>query len=255
VVRLGPHLELLARASHRQHQPPAGLELIEERPRHVVRRRRDHDDVERALLGPATIAVADAQAHVVIAETVEAGARALGHRRYDLDGEHGARDLVENRRLIARAGADLEHALAALESRGLGHERHDVGLRDGLVVADGQGRVAIGGVAQLLRHELVARHGAHGREHERILHAASHDLLRDHAVPGFGETGTEGGVRNRIHVFSFRVRAHFRPLSGRRPLADAKGTQNAARQGSDPPRETCAGRCGMNGQIGFLRLL
>jgi len=237
VIRLGPHLELLARLAHREHEPSARLELIEQRARHVIRRRRDHDHVEGAFFGPSAIAVAAAQAHVLIAEAVEILPRALGDRGNDLDREHRARDLVEHRRLIARAGSDLEHLLAALQPARLGHERDDVGLGNGLVVPDGQRAVAIRGIAQLLRNEFVPRHGAHGRENQRVFHATRHDLLGDHAVASFGESGAFR-QRSSHSDSSFRV-SERSPCAA---LARMPRTRKMPREGCGPPRALAPAR-------------
>ena len=47
----------------------------------------------------------------------------------------------------------------------LDHARDDVRLRDGLPRLDGQRRILIGEFLQMLRHEGLARHRAHGGKH------------------------------------------------------------------------------------------
>ena len=65
----------------------------------------------------------------------------------------------------------------------LGHERDDVGLRDGLLVADRQRRIVVGVGALRLGHEQVAWHPAHGVEHARGANVAGRELLLDHPKP------------------------------------------------------------------------
>jgi hypothetical protein len=62
------------------HHPPAGLQLVDQRLRHVIRAGRDDDPVERRLLRPAGIAVAGAHGDVAIAELrkLRSPARASG---------------------------------------------------------------------------------------------------------------------------------------------------------------------------------
>ena len=129
--------------------------------------RRGHDDrVERRGLGPAVVTVAEARLHAVVAEPREPPAGLPGQRLHDLDGVDLCGQLREHRRLISRAGADLEGAPAWLDLEQVGHERNDVGLRDGLAVTDGQGAVRVGGGARLLGNELVPRH-PFDRSHHR----------------------------------------------------------------------------------------
>jgi hypothetical protein len=64
----------------------------------------------------------------------------------DLDPDSGCHNsnCCQDGGLIAGAGADLEHAVRRPGIERLRHERHDEGLRKGLVVADGQGPVGVG---------------------------------------------------------------------------------------------------------------
>ena len=90
------------------------------------------------------------------------------------------RDLREHCRRVARAGADLEHRLAALQQQCFGHQRDDVWLRDRLAFLDRQGRVVVGELAQVRRQECLARHAAHCVEDERGADTAVHDLPVHH---------------------------------------------------------------------------
>ena len=66
--------------------------------------------------------------HVAAAEARERGAGALRELRVDLDRVHRVRQAREDGGLIAGAGADLQHALAAFQRQKLRHQRDDIGL-------------------------------------------------------------------------------------------------------------------------------
>ena len=72
-----------------------------------------------------------------------------------------AAQFSQHGRLIAAAGADLQGA--ALRSRlgQLGHQGHDVRLRDGLPFADRQGAVFVGQRPDHLRYEPLPVDSAH----------------------------------------------------------------------------------------------
>ena len=135
------------------------------------------------MLGPSEVAVAGPYLHVAITEGRQPFARLLRQRRHDLDRIHLFRESSEDRRLVAGSGPDLEDAVLGPHVERLGHERHDVGLRDGLIVADREGRIAVGLITQRLRHEEVARHCEHRLEHPRAADIASPQLFVDHAPP------------------------------------------------------------------------
>ena len=73
-----------------------------------------------------------------------------------------------HRRLVARAGADLEHLVVRFRARQIGHQRHDVGLRDGLPVADRQAAGSVGISNLVGGNELVAGHPRHDGHHPLI---------------------------------------------------------------------------------------
>ena len=118
----------------------------------------------------------------MVAEPVEHAARPTDQRVDPLDGVDAQTETAEDRRLVAGAGADLQHPLGAFELQGLGHQGDNVGLGDGLAAADGQGKVPVGMGLHGVLDEQVPRHLAHGLEHPRIADAARHQLLLDHAL-------------------------------------------------------------------------
>src|SRR5216684_1606969 len=152
--RLAPELQLLVVrvAPHRNDQPTARSQLIEERRRHGRWGGRDENGVERRRLRPAQRAVADAKLDILVAQLGEDLLRAPGELRHDLDGADGAaerKQLAEDRRLVAAAGAHFQHALFPLELQRLGHGGDDERLRDGLALPDEPAdELALGSIAR-----------------------------------------------------------------------------------------------------------
>ena len=141
--------QLLRQRADRNDHAPAGLELLDQRRRDVVGRRGDDDGVERRRLRPAHVAVADARLDVRIAEPRQRRRRlaARGCRRSRCCGPcrrsppappPGSRSRFRSRAPWLRA-----------ELQQVGHQRHDVGLRDRLPLADRQRPVAVGGALLL----------------------------------------------------------------------------------------------------------
>src|SRR5205823_4249769 len=139
--QLAPELQLLVVRvrSYRDHQASARRELLQQRPRDLLRRRGDQDGVEWRRLRPPFRAVRHPELDVLISELPERPLCPPGELRNDLDGADGGsqrKQLAEDRRLVAAASADLEHALAPLEVKRFGHRSDDVWLRDRLAIAD-----------------------------------------------------------------------------------------------------------------------
>jgi hypothetical protein len=107
----------------------------------------------------------------------------MAERGDDLDGVDLTDQLRQHGRLVAAAGADLQHVVAGLRIDGLGHVGDDERRRDGLPIADGQGHVEIGVLPLAQRHELVAGRAAHGLDHAGVLHPGPGDLVVDHPIP------------------------------------------------------------------------
>jgi hypothetical protein len=76
--------------------------------------------------------------------------------------------LGQDRRLVARTGAELQHHITRLDLEKVGHEGDDQRLRDRLAVADGHRPVGIGFPAPVLGHEEMARQDAHGLQYPFI---------------------------------------------------------------------------------------
>ncbi len=89
--------------------------------------------------------------------------------------------------MIARAGAHFEHFLVSLQPERFGHSGHDVGLRDGLAFADGEGMVFISLREVLWVHELVSRDFQEGLEHARVADVAAAQLPFHHLGAPLGQ--------------------------------------------------------------------
>src|SRR5262249_11667656 len=178
----GQHL--IHGVADRHHHAATLAELLEERGRDRRPAGRDQYPIERRLVGPAEGAATDPYPDIVVAELLEESAGALGQPRQALDRADAPRELGEHGRLIARAGADLENLFLAGELEQLGHEAHDVGLRDRLLLADRQGVIAVGAITQCFLDEEMTRDAPHHREHALFGDLAARKLLLDHARAG-----------------------------------------------------------------------
>ena len=170
-------------AADRDHQSAADGQLPLQGLGHFRAAGRDQDRVERRLVGQALGAVAVNDLGIGVAERLEALARLVGKLLVALDGIDLARDAAQHGGGIARAGAHFEHLVAGIELEQLDHAGDDVGLGDGLPRLDRQRRILIGELRQVLRHERLARHLAHGGEHQRVGDAARLKMPRHHDRP------------------------------------------------------------------------
>ena len=116
---------------------------------------------------------------VLIAERREPGARRIGERAVALDAHHLAREPRQHRGLIARAGADFEHAVLRPHAELLGHVGDHVGLADGLAAGDRQRPVGIGVVREAVVDEVLARHLVERAQHRHVVDAAPAQLEQE----------------------------------------------------------------------------
>jgi hypothetical protein len=126
-----------------------------------IGRRRNHHLVERGVLGPAEIAVRDADFDVGVALSSQQLACPLGQLVDEFDAIHPAGQLGEHRRLVAPAGADFENEIVGLELEEVRHHRNHERLRDRLIKADRQWSIQVSVWLDLEWHELVPRHSGH----------------------------------------------------------------------------------------------
>jgi hypothetical protein len=119
----------------------------------------------------------------------------LRNRRRAFDRVDLLDQLREHGALIARSGTDLEHATRhARFQQGLGHARHDPGLRNRLALADRQRGVFVGARGECFVDEQMPRQLAHHIEHTAVANALGGQAidqtiartLRGHAEPARG---------------------------------------------------------------------
>ena len=130
-----------------------------------------------------------------------AGQRGRGGRaqlRVALDAPHVRGDLREHGRVIARAGADVEHALAAAQAEERDHVGDQRRLADRLPGADRQRAVLPRAVTQILGHEELARH-ARDRLDELLVQPSPaqrvEELVAVHAASGTPDSIASHGGR------------------------------------------------------------
>ena len=102
----------------------------------------------------------------------EAPAGAVDQGRETLDRMNAAAETGEQRRHVAGAGADLEHALPALRLERHEHGRDRAGRRHRLPARQRQGHVGARQVGEAARREQLARDALHGAEHAGVADAA-----------------------------------------------------------------------------------
>jgi hypothetical protein len=131
-------------AADRNNEPAADGELLLEGAGNLRGAGGDEDSLERRGRRPAQGAIANAQGNVVIAEGEKPLSRRISERTMALDGMHAVRNAAHDCGRIPRAGADLQHAIAAAEFGRLDHQCDDVRLRNGLAFANRQRTIVIG---------------------------------------------------------------------------------------------------------------
>jgi hypothetical protein len=99
-----------------------------------------------------------------------------------LNGMHLARQVRQNCRLVARAGANLKDLLLAGKSKQLGHQGNDIRLGDGLPTANWQWTIAISMAAVLRQDEEMARYIPHSLENSPVADIPPEQLLLHHAL-------------------------------------------------------------------------
>ena len=98
-----------SRIAKRHHQPPARLQLREQLMRHMASAGSGQDRIERRFLGKAERSVALDDPDIVVAELFHPLRGERDQLMLPLDRNDTLGDLADDRRGIARPGADLEH--------------------------------------------------------------------------------------------------------------------------------------------------
>ena len=152
-------------------QASSGGELLHEGRRDCRPAGGDEDRVIRGVRAPAERPVAQQDGHVRDARLPERLPGREGEGLDPLDREHLRRERGEERRLVARARADLEHPLPAREAQRFKVAGVCERLRDRLIVPDRERGVLIGPVAQRYRDEPVSRRLGERLEDCEVAHA------------------------------------------------------------------------------------
>ena len=119
---------------------------------------------------------------VAIAETLERRSRFFGKLANTLDRVDFRRDLCQHGRRIAGTRPNFEHPFAALQIQRLRHQRHNIGLGDGLPGSDGERRILIGEFPQTLRKKCLPRNLSQSAEDRCGADATGRDLIFDHVL-------------------------------------------------------------------------
>src|ERR1700731_2194937 len=130
---------------------------MKQRRRNEVRSCGQHDLVEWRVLGPAMVAIAHSGLDIGEAQAVQALFGLCAELLDDFHAVHLACELSEDRRLITKAGADLEHDILGTDVEQIRHQRYNEGLGDRLLPSDRKRHVRIGQWLKLDRHEFVSR--------------------------------------------------------------------------------------------------
>ncbi len=193
-LELGDELQKLRFGrSHRNNQAARFFQLFEERLRQFWSGGGDDDGIEGRMCGKALAAVSHFERNVFIAEPAEDGVGCAGESGVAFDGVHVATEFRQERRLIARAGANFEDGFFGGEIEPFEHEGNDIGLGDGLSFTDGKGVVVVSLSAVGFGDKFVARDAGHCRENALVADAALAELGLDHVVTAVGEVEVENG--------------------------------------------------------------
>ncbi len=177
---------------HRDQHPATRLELLDQRRWNVARCCCDDDRIERRILLPPVIAVADLGLHITVTQILQALLRLLTEWLDDFNGVDRFSKFGEDCRLVSRAGTDFEHSMISFHSHEVGHYRDDIRLGNGLAIPNGKRAVLIGVDDLAWRHKFMAFDFSHRREHTLVKRCSAglktrvsghrHDLLH-HSLP------------------------------------------------------------------------
>ena len=140
----------------------------------------DKDGVEGSVSGETECTVAGEHVDIGITQRGENGARFGSQGRVAFDGENLRGEFCEKSGDVSGTGADFEDGVGRGELKGFEHDGDNVGLGNGLIVADGERVVLVGLGAEGRGDEFVAGNAKHGVEDARVGDAAGTELRVDH---------------------------------------------------------------------------
>ncbi len=185
---------LLLRGADGYDEMAAEVELLLERMRYLGTSGSDQYGGERSSLGPAGRAVADTHIDIAVTELGKSSPGDLGEAGMALDRIDMCRDPAQHRRRITGSGPDFEHRIARLDFGAFDHQRHDIGLRDGLAMADREGRILIGEFLEARIDECLPRDDAHRLDDVSVPYPPSREMRRDHPFAGAGKINHGGSL-------------------------------------------------------------
>ena len=162
--------------------PAAGLQLIQQRLRYVIRRGGDDDDVEWRLLRPAGVTVAGANRDVRVFELPQERFGIARELRFQLDRVDVRDERREHCRLISRPGADFQRAIALRADGRVRSSARRCTAGKSSVPRRSAADCPCTPASLRLGYEAMARHVAKRLQYAFIAHAASLDLLAHHAL-------------------------------------------------------------------------
>ena len=149
----------------------------------MVDRCRSQDRVIGLMFRPAEIAVSKPDFHVLEIQLFQSSSSTGRQRGKVLQCKHLPGHPCQHGGLIPRSGSDLQNHRLPVQLGQVGHECHDIGLGDCLMVSNGQGAVLISLVPVGERHETVARNLPHDPEDPGTGDSPHQDLFLYHALP------------------------------------------------------------------------
>ena len=111
---------------------------------------RNHDGIEGRNLFPAEIAIPVFYVNLFVPQLLQPLRGHFGQVRADLKGINQVGELRQNCGLVTRTRTDFQHLLSRLDLKDLGHQGHDVRLRDRLALPDGERMILVGLALQRL---------------------------------------------------------------------------------------------------------
>jgi hypothetical protein len=155
------------------------------------------DHVERRLLRPPFPPVANPERDVVDAQLGQRRLRPGGQLRVALDGPHVLGQQRQERRVIARSGSDIEHAVGGPQREDLEHARDHERLRDRLTAAYRECHIRVCPISLPFGNEALARDRRDRRQHALVGDDGPQEprelsrLARAHGASGLFRVGVE----------------------------------------------------------------
>ena len=159
--------------------------------------------------------------HVLDLQRLQIAPRLRNERADALHGIDFVGHMREHSRLVAAAGADLEHAVHARScAHQLRHSRHDIRLRYRLSGADRQRAILVRSDGEGLFDKDMARYRPHRGQHDLVLDALLAQAF-DHA-----STRALGGHPDTVESSAHRCHVDRRHTSDESNHADTRGNSS-----------------------------